>query len=91
MQTRLTCDTHLLQLRDIGNIVVSSLPLFLLQLDGDASDCASLQTLHQVSNEPGNLILMNLKSCYIHIAFIRVYLQIHEESPSAIGLIKLLC
>ena len=50
-------DTHLLQLGDIGNIVVSSLPLFLLQLDGDASHCASLQTLHQVSNEPGNLIL----------------------------------
>ena len=57
MHSQLTFDTHLLQLRDIGNIVVSPLPLFLLQLDGDASDCASLQTLHQVSNEPGNLIL----------------------------------
>ena len=56
--------THLLQLGDIGNVVVSSLPLLLLELDGDASNGAPLETLHQVSDEPGNLILNGLKSRY---------------------------
>ena len=54
----------LLQLGDIGNVVVSSLPLLLLELDGDASNGAPLETLHQVSDEPGNLILNGLKSRY---------------------------
>ena len=54
-----TRDTHLLQLRDIGHVVVPSLPLFLLELDGDTSHGASLQSLHQVSDKPGNLILVN--------------------------------
>ena len=55
----LSRDTHLLQLRDIGHVVVSSLPLLFLQLDGDTSHSAPLQSLHQMSDKPGNLILVN--------------------------------
>ena len=49
--------TNLLQLRDVGHVVVPSLALLLLQLDGDPSHGAALQSLHQVSDEPGNLRL----------------------------------
>ena len=48
--------SHLLELGHIGHVVVPSLPLLLLQLDGDATHGAPLETLHQVSDEPGNLI-----------------------------------
>ena len=48
--------TNLLELGDVGHVVVPSLPLLLLQLDGDATHGAPLETLHQVSDKPGNLI-----------------------------------
>merc|ERR1719347_2568561 len=53
-------DDILFQSRDIWDIVVSSLPLFFLKLDGNASHCGSLQPLHEVSNKPGNLITERL-------------------------------
>lgn len=37
---------------DLGDVVVSPLSLLLLQLDGDPSDRATLDTLHQVSHIP---------------------------------------
>ena len=49
--------TDLLQLGDVGDVVVPSLSLLLLQLDGDAPHGAALQPLHEVSDEPGNLRL----------------------------------
>lgn len=66
---------YLFQSRDIWDVVVPSLPLFLLQLDGDASHGGPLEPLHEVSDKPGNLILT--KSCIK--AFIRVFLQQLEE------------
>ena len=74
--------THLLQLRDIRNVVISSFSLLFLQLDGDTSDGASLQTLHQVSDEPGNLILKIKIMLLLRIAFIRVLLHEHEDPIS---------
>ena len=49
--------TNLLELGDVWHVVVPSLPLLLLQLDGDAPDGAALQPLHQVRDEPGNLTI----------------------------------
>merc|ERR1719468_787546 len=43
--------------RDFWDVVVSSLPLFLLKLDRDTTNSASLQPLHQVSDEPAILFL----------------------------------
>ena len=48
---------YLFQSRDIWDVVVPSLPLFLLQLDGDASHGGALEPLHEMSDEPGNLIV----------------------------------
>merc|ERR1719290_961059 len=53
-------DDILFQSRDIWDIVVSSLPLFLLQLDGDASHGGPLESLHEVSDKPGNLVAERL-------------------------------
>ena len=50
---------HLLQSRDIRDVVVPPLPLLLLQLNGDAADRAPLQPLHQVGDKPGNLIVIS--------------------------------
>ncbi len=47
--------SHQLESGDFGNVVVPPLPLLLLQLDGDAADGGTLQPLHQMSDEPGNL------------------------------------
>jgi hypothetical protein len=52
---------YLFQSGDVWDVVVPSLPLFLLQLDGDASNGGALEPLHEMSDEPGNLILT--KSC----------------------------
>merc|ERR1719431_619942 len=41
---------------DVRDVVVSPLPLFLLELDGDATDWAGLDALHQVSNKAGDLV-----------------------------------
>merc|ERR1712012_1197199 len=43
-------DDVLLKSRDVGDVVVPPLPLFLLQLDGDAAHSAPLQPLHQVGD-----------------------------------------
>merc|ERR550539_2001758 len=53
-------DDVLLQLGHVGDVVVSPLTLLLLQLDGDASHGAALESLHQVSDEPGNLVAERL-------------------------------
>ena len=50
---------HLLKGRDVGDVVVPSLPLLLLQLNGDAAHGAPLQPLHQVGDKPGNLIVIS--------------------------------
>ena len=41
---------------DLRNVVVLSLTLFLLQLEGDTTDGALLDTLHQVGREASNLV-----------------------------------
>lgn len=38
--------------RDLGDVVVSPLPLLLLELDGDSSDGAALDPFHQVGHIP---------------------------------------
>ena len=57
LTTRRKISTDLLQLGHVGDVVVPPLSLLLLQLDGDASHGAALESLHQVSDEPGNLRL----------------------------------
>ena len=42
--------------RHLGDVVVLPLTLFLLQLEGDTTDGALLDTLHQVGRETGNLV-----------------------------------
>ena len=49
--------SHLLELGHIGHVVVPPFSLLFLELDGDSSHGAALESLHQVSDEPGNLIL----------------------------------
>ena len=71
--------TDLLQLGHVGDVVVPPLSLLLLQLDGDASHGAALESLHQVSDEPGNLRL-SLQNHATSIAFIRVSLP-YEDFP----------
>ena len=61
--------TDLLEGGHVRDVVVPPLPLLLLQLDGDAPDGGALQPLHQVSDEPGNL----MKS--VRKAFIRVFVH----------------
>merc|ERR1712228_787586 len=46
----------LFQSRHFRNVVVPPLPLLLLQLDGDSSNSAALEALHQVSDETSNLV-----------------------------------
>ena len=46
---------RLFQSRGLRHVVVPSLPLLFLELDGDASDGAALQPLHQVGDETSNL------------------------------------
>merc|ERR1711893_93492 len=46
----------LFQSRNIRNVVVPPLSLLFLQLDGDTTDSAALQTLHQMGDETSNLI-----------------------------------
>merc|ERR1719209_1127826 len=47
---------RLLQSRSFRDIVIPSLSLLFLELDGDSSDSRALQSLHQVSDETSNLI-----------------------------------
>lgn len=42
------------------NVVVPSLPLFFLELDGDPPDLGVAQTLHEMSHESGDLIPQGL-------------------------------
>ena len=51
---------HLLQSRDIGDVVVPSLPLLLLQLDRDAAHRRPLQPLHEMRDEAGDLVAKGL-------------------------------
>ena len=42
--------------RNFGDIVILALTLLFLELEGDTTDGALLDTLHQVSREAGNLV-----------------------------------
>merc|ERR1719509_483256 len=46
----------LLESRNIRNIVVTSLPLLLLQLDGDATNSGALEPLHEMGDEASDLV-----------------------------------
>ena len=46
---------------DKRNVVVLSLSLLFLQLEGDTSDGSSLNSLHQVSGESSNLVSESLR------------------------------
>ena len=46
--------------RDLGDVVVLSLPLLLLELERDTSDGSLLNSLHQVGGEPGDLVTESL-------------------------------
>ena len=41
---------------DLGDVVVLALALLLLELEGDTTDGAALDTLHQVGREAGDLV-----------------------------------
>ena len=45
MQIKDCCSAYLFQSGDVWDVVVPSLPLFLLQLDGDASHGVALEPL----------------------------------------------
>ena len=62
---------HLLQGGDVGDVVVPSLPLLLLQLDRDAAHGAPLQPLHQVGDKPGNLIVISALAFHPGISSLR--------------------
>jgi len=53
-------DNILFKSRDVWNVVVPSLPLFLLQLDGDSPNGAALKTLHQMGDESSDLVPQRL-------------------------------
>ncbi len=62
-QRNATCHficSDLLERGHVGHVVVSPLPLLLLQLDGDAAHGGALQPLHQVGDEPGDLVAKRL-------------------------------
>ena len=63
--------SHLLKSRDVGDVVVPPLPLFLLQLDRDAAHSAPLQPLHQVGDKPGNLIVISALAFHPGISSLR--------------------
>merc|ERR1719400_751670 len=46
------------------DIVIPSLSLLFLELDGDSSDSRALQSLHQVSDETSNLISKRFRGYY---------------------------
>ena len=62
---------NLLELGDVGHVVVPSLPLLLLQLDRDAAHGAPLQPLHQVGDKPGNLIVISALAFHPGISSLR--------------------
>ena len=64
-------NSHLLKSRDVWDVVVPPLPLFLLQLDGDAAHSAPLQPLHQVGDKPGNLIVISALAFHPGISSLR--------------------
>jgi hypothetical protein len=41
--------------RDFGDVLILSLSLFFLELEGDATDWTTLDTLHQMGSVTGNL------------------------------------
>lgn len=43
--------------RDLGDVLVLSLTLLFLELEGDATDGTTLNTLHQVGGVAGNLVV----------------------------------
>merc|ERR1719422_1284295 len=57
--------------RDVGDVVVPPLPLFLLKLDRDAAHSAPLQPLHQVGDKPGNLIVISALAFHPGISSLR--------------------
>jgi hypothetical protein len=46
--------------RDVRDVLVLALSLLLLQLEGDTTDGTSLNSLHQVRGEAGNLVAKSL-------------------------------
>ena len=42
--------------RDLRNVVILALTLFLLELEGDTADGSLLNALHQVGGEAGDLV-----------------------------------
>lgn len=47
--------------RDLGHVLVLALTLLLLQLERDAADGTTLDTLHEVGGETGNLVAQTLR------------------------------
>lgn len=48
------------QSREFGNVVVTTLTLFFLQLEGDTTNRTARDTLHQVGRETGDLVAKTL-------------------------------
>ncbi len=46
---------------DLGDVVVLALALLLLELEGDTTDGAALDTLHQVGREASDLVTETLR------------------------------
>ena len=46
---------------DLGDVLILALTLLLLELEGDATDGAALDTLHQVGREAGDLVAETLR------------------------------
>ena len=46
--------------RDLGDVVVLALALLLLELEGNATDGALLNSLHEMSREAGDLVSQSL-------------------------------
>ena len=53
---RINLNNILLQSRNVRNVVISALTFFLLKLDGNSSDCGTLEPFHQMSDETGNFV-----------------------------------
>ena len=53
---RINLNNILLQSGNVRNVVISALTLFFLKLDGNSSDCGTLEPFHQMSDETGNFV-----------------------------------
>lgn len=69
----------LLQGGNVGHVVIPTLPLLLLQLDGDTPDGGALQPLHEMRDEAGDLVAQRLGRDQRHLlddALVRVEIQV---------------